>query len=145
MVGVLIGKKFGLSGVGTIPKGYARAIVAFICLYVSAFAWSWGPLGWLVPSEISPLEIRSAGQSINVSVNMFFTFIVAQIFLLMLCHLKYFLFFFFAVWVIIMTMFIFFFLPETKKVPIEEMSLVWERHWFWCRFVHLEDGPKGTE
>ncbi|CAL9210168.1 unnamed protein product [Musa hybrid cultivar] len=45
---------------------------------ISAFAWSWGPLGWLVPSEIFPLEIRSAGQSITVSVNMFFTFLIAQ-------------------------------------------------------------------
>ncbi|THU57010.1 hypothetical protein C4D60_Mb11t23240 [Musa balbisiana] len=45
---------------------------------ISAFAWSWGPLGWLVPSEIFPLEIRSAGQSITVSVNMLFTFLIAQ-------------------------------------------------------------------
>ncbi|KAK9938443.1 hypothetical protein M0R45_015179 [Rubus argutus] len=50
--------------------------------------------GWLVPSEIFPLEIRSAAQSVNVSVNMIFTFIVAQIFLTMLCHLKFGLFIF---------------------------------------------------
>ncbi len=29
------------------------------------FAWSWGPLGWLVPSEIQPLETRSMGTSIS--------------------------------------------------------------------------------
>ncbi|KAK9092405.1 hypothetical protein Syun_027316 [Stephania yunnanensis] len=23
-----------------------------ICVYVAGFAWSWGPLGWLLPSEI---------------------------------------------------------------------------------------------
>jgi ABC-type spermidine/putrescine transport system permease subunit II len=26
------------------------ASIAFICLYVAGFAWSWGPLGWLVPA-----------------------------------------------------------------------------------------------
>ncbi|KAK1303801.1 Sugar transport protein 1 [Acorus calamus] len=138
-VGTLIGIKFGTTGVGTISKGYADLVVAFICIYVAAFAWSWGPLGWLVPSEIFPLEIRSAGQSINVSVNMLFTFIIAQIFLTMLCHLKFGLFFFFAFWVVVMTIFIYFFLPETKNVPIEEMVLIWKKHKFWGRFIADEE------
>ncbi|KAG6498826.1 hypothetical protein ZIOFF_038575 [Zingiber officinale] len=140
VVGTLIALKFGVSGEATeLSKGYASFIVLFICVYVAAFAWSWGPLGWLVPSEIFPLEIRSAGQSITVSVNMFFTFVIAQVFLLALCHLKFGLFYFFAGWVVIMTAFIYFFLPETKNVPIEEIILVWKRHWFWGKFIADED------
>ncbi|XP_020587080.1 sugar carrier protein C-like [Phalaenopsis equestris] len=136
IVGSLIGSKFGVSGAhADLSKGYAALVVIFVCIYVSAFAWSWGPLGWLVPSEIFPLEIRSAGQSINVSVNMFFTFIIAQVFLNMLCHMKFGLFFFFAGWVVVMTTFIWFFLPETKNVPIEEMVFVWKKHWFWGKFI----------
>ncbi|CAN6180819.1 unnamed protein product, partial [Urochloa humidicola] len=139
VVGSLIAGRFGTSGVGDMPKGYAAAVVLFICVYVAGFAWSWGPLGWLVPSEIFPLEIRPAGQSINVSVNMFFTFCIAQAFLTMLCHLKFGLFYFFAGWVVIMTIFIALFLPETKNVPIEEMVLVWKSHWFWKKFIADED------
>ncbi|CAM8983705.1 unnamed protein product [Rhodiola kirilowii] len=135
-VTIAIALKFGVSGEpGELPKWYAIVVVLFICVYVAAFAWSWGPLGWLVPSEIFPLEIRSAAQSINVSVNMIFTFLIAQVFLNMLCHLKFGLFLFFAFWVIIMTIFIAFFLPETKGIPIEEMATVWEKHWYWSRFV----------
>ncbi|KAJ3696064.1 hypothetical protein LUZ60_001441 [Juncus effusus] len=139
LVGTLIAIKFGTSGVANIHKVYAAFIVFFICIYVAGFAWSWGPLGWLVPSEIFPLEIRSAGQSINVSVNMLFTFAIAQAFLAMLCHLKFGLFYFFAGWVVIMTIFIAFFLPETKNVPIEEMVLVWKGHWFWGKYIADED------
>ncbi|XP_010466161.1 PREDICTED: sugar transport protein 4-like [Camelina sativa] len=131
----MIGVKFGVAGTGNIGKGDANLIVALICIYVAGFAWSWGPLGWLVPSEISPLEIRSAAQAINVSVNMFFTFLVAQLFLTMLCHMKFGLFFFFAFFVVIMTIFIYLMLPETKNVPIEEMNRVWKAHWFWGRFI----------
>ena len=40
-------------------------VVLFICIYIQAFAWSWRPLGWLVPSEIFPLEIRSAAVSLT--------------------------------------------------------------------------------
>ncbi|CAA6658406.1 unnamed protein product [Spirodela intermedia] len=135
LVGTLIWKVFGISGVGKVDKGTAIVIVFLICVYVSGFAWSWGPLGWLVPSEIFPLEIRSAGQSINVSVNMFFTFVIAQVFLTLLCHLKFGLFYFFGGWVIVMTTFIYFFLPETKNVPIEEMTRVWKKHWFWGKYI----------
>ncbi|XP_043694014.1 sugar transport protein 4-like isoform X1 [Telopea speciosissima] len=135
VVGVVIGLKFGINGEGSLSKGYANLVLILICIYVAAFAWSWGPLGWLVPSEIFPLEIRSAGQAINVSVNMFFTFIIAQVFLAMLCHMKFGLFLFFAAWEIVMTIFIYFFLPETKNVPIEEMNRVWKQHWFWSKYI----------
>uniref|UniRef100_A0A7N2LPW0 Major facilitator superfamily (MFS) profile domain-containing protein n=1 Tax=Quercus lobata TaxID=97700 RepID=A0A7N2LPW0_QUELO len=139
---IFIGWKFGVTGqVMDLPKWFASLVVFFICAYVAAFAWSWGPLGWLVPSEIFPLEIRSAAQSISVSVNMLFTFIVAQLFLTMLCHLKFGLFIFFAFFVVLMTLFVYFFLPETKNIPIEEMTLVWKEHWFWRRFMP-EDHPQ---
>ncbi|OAY75013.1 Sugar carrier protein C [Ananas comosus] len=144
IVGTLIGVKFGTSGVATLSKGYAGCIVLFICAYVAGFAWSWGPLGWLVPSEIFPLEIRSAGQSINVSVNMFFTFIIGQAFLTLLCRMKFGLFYFFGGWMLIMTTFVALFLPETKNVPIEEMILVWKKHWFWGKFISIEDVHVGV-
>ncbi|XP_052200995.1 sugar carrier protein C-like [Diospyros lotus] len=137
VVAACIGAKFGIDGnPGEVPKWYAIVVVTFICIYVAGFAWSWGPLGWLVPSEIFPLEIRSAAQSINVSVNMIFTFAVAQVFLTMLCHLKFGLFVFFAFFVVLMTIFVFFFLPETKNIPIEEMLIVWKEHWFWSRYLN---------
>ncbi|KAG6387206.1 hypothetical protein SASPL_152392 [Salvia splendens] len=135
-VAIFIAIKFGVDGQpGELPKWYAIVVVLFICIYVAGFAWSWGPLGWLVPSEIFPLEIRSAAQSLNVSVNMVFTFAVAQIFMTMLCHLKFGLFLFFGFFVMVMTVFIYFFLPETKNIPIEEMVVVWKQHWFWSRFM----------
>ncbi|KAI3467896.1 hypothetical protein Pfo_024559 [Paulownia fortunei] len=134
-VGVLIYKVFGVAGEGAFSKDLGNLALALICIYVAAFAWSWGPLGWLVPSEIHPLETRSAGQSINVSVNMFFTFIIGQLFLSALCHLKFGLFFFFAGWVTLMTTFVYFFVPETKNMPIEEMNRVWKAHWFWGKYI----------
>ncbi|KAL0442839.1 UNVERIFIED_CONTAM: Sugar carrier protein C [Sesamum latifolium] len=46
-VAVCVALKFGVDGnPGEIPKWYATVVVAFICVYVAGFAWSWGPLGW---------------------------------------------------------------------------------------------------
>lgn len=142
-VAAAIGAKFGVDGnPGVLPKWYAIVVVLFICIYVAAFAWSWGPLGWLVPSEIFPLEIRSAAQSVTVSMNMIFTFIIAQVFLMMLCHMKFGLFIFFAFFVAVMSVFIYVFLPETRGVPIEEMNQVWRSHWYWSRFVEGDENGR---
>ncbi|GAB2266688.1 Sugar transport protein 10 [Dionaea muscipula] len=135
LVSVFIGQAFGSTGQGSLGKGSADFVLFLICGYVAAFAWSWGPLGWLVPSEIFPLEIRSAGTAINVIFNMIFTFIIGQCFLTMLCAMKYGLFLFFSGFVIMMTLFIYFFMPETKNVPIEEMNAVWKAHWFWGNYI----------
>ncbi|KAG5061677.1 hypothetical protein AAZX31_01G224100 [Glycine max] len=119
-----------------LSKGIAILVVVMVCTFVSSFAWSWGPLGWLIPSETFPLETRSAGQSVTVCVNLLFTFVIAQAFLSMLCHFKFGIFLFFSGWVLVMSVFVLFLLPETKNVPIEEMTeRVWKQHWFWKRFI----------
>nr|XP_043622894.1 sugar carrier protein C-like [Erigeron canadensis] len=136
VITIAIALKFGLNGnPGELPGWYSGLVVAAICIYIAGFAWSWGPLGWLVPSEIFSLEVRSAAQGVNVIVNMIFTFLIAQIFLQMLCAFRYGLFIFFTFWVLVMTGFVYFFLPETKGIPIEDMSGIWKQHWYWKRFV----------
>ncbi|KAL9667942.1 hypothetical protein QQ045_002312 [Rhodiola kirilowii] len=142
IVAIILGVKFGENV--ELSKGYSVAVVVVICLFVAAFGWSWGPLGWTVPSEIFPLETRSAGQSVTVAVNLFFTFVIAQSFLSLLCGLKFGIFLFFAGWITVMTVFVYLFLPETKGVPIEEMILLWKKHWFWSRIVpqHEENDPE---
>ncbi|MQL95382.1 hypothetical protein Taro_028045 [Colocasia esculenta] len=133
VVAVTLALKFGHGVV--LSKGLAVLLVLAICTFVAAYGWSWGPLGWLVPSEIFPLETRSAGQSMVVCVNLFFTAAIAQCFLASLCHLRWGVFVLFAGLIVIMSLFIFFLLPETKQVPIEEMSHLWANHWFWKRIV----------
>ncbi|PVH64848.1 hypothetical protein PAHAL_2G368400 [Panicum hallii] len=135
LVGTFIGLQFGMSGTGAISEQYAMCIVLFVCVYVAGFAWSWGPMGWLIPSEIYPLAVRSAAMSVTVAVNMFFTAFIGQIFLTLLCHLRFGLFYFFGGWVLLMTLFIAMLLPETKNVPVEEMAHIWKKHWFWRKFV----------
>ncbi|XP_066362695.1 hexose carrier protein HEX6-like isoform X2 [Miscanthus floridulus] len=123
---------------GEVSKACAVALITLIGVYQAGFGWSWGPLGWLVPSEIFPLEVRSAGQSIAVAVNFLLTTAVAQSFLAMLCHMKAGIFFFFAAWLVTMTVFVYLFLPETKGLPIEHVERLWAHHWFWKRFVARE-------
>ena len=125
---------------------YAMIVLLLICIFVSGFAWSWGPLGWLIPSEIFPLDVRNAGFFFAVATNMLFTFLIAQAFLTMLCHMQAGIFFFFAAWVLIMFLFAIFLLPETKGVPIDEMTeRVWKKHWYWKKYYNEDDDEAKKE
>lgn len=134
-----------LKDTNTMSDKYAKIVVILICVFVSGFAWSWGPLGWLIPSEIFPLEVRNAGFFFAVSTNMLFTFLIAQAFLTMLCHMRSAIFFFFAAWVVVMFCFAVLLLPETKGIPIDEMTdRVWKKHWFWKRYFDDDDHNNGN-
>ncbi|KAL3535707.1 hypothetical protein ACH5RR_004168 [Cinchona calisaya] len=142
-VGITLAVKFGKGEV--LSKGISSFLVVMIFLFVLAYGRSWGPLGWLVPSEIFPLETRAAGQSIVVSVNMLFTALVAQFFLKALCGLKFGIFLLFAALIICMSCFVYFLLPETKQIPIEEIYLLWQKHWFWKSYCSPDDNENGQE
>lgn len=114
---------------------YAYLVLITMCVFVAGFAWSWGPLTFLVPAEVCPLEIRSAGQSIVVAVVFLMAFVIGQTFLEVLCSIKSATFFVFGGWICLMTLFVYLFLPETKKLPMEQMEQVWSRHWFWKKIV----------
>ena len=109
-----------------------------MCLYAAGFGWSGGPLSWLIPSEIFPMKIRTTGQSISVAVHFATTFVLSQTFLTMLCHFKFGAFLFYAGWIAVMTVFVLLFVPETKGIPLNSMYAVWEKHWYWRRFVKAQ-------
>ncbi|CAL5416045.1 unnamed protein product [Camellia sinensis] len=109
-----------LNTTGTMDKRLAAVVVVLVCLYVMCFAWSWGPLGWLIPSETFPLETRTSGFAFAVISNMLMTFLVAQVFLSMLCHMM-------------------------KGVPIDSIvERVWKQHPVWKNFMDDHD-PKSKE
>ncbi|KAJ4954305.1 hypothetical protein NE237_011088 [Protea cynaroides] len=130
-----------LKPTGSIGQTDAVIVVLLVCLFVMCFAWSWGPLGWLIPSETFPLETRTAGFSFAVSANMLFTFIIAQSFLSMLCKMQAGIFFFFAAWILVGGVFSLYLMPETKGVPVDDMvERVWKQHWFWKSYM-TDDNP----
>lgn len=138
VIGVLL--LLHLQPTGSLNHAEAIIVVVLVCVFVMGFAWSWGPLGWLIPSETFPLETRTSGFACAVSSNMLFTFIIAQAFLSMLCHMRAGIFFFFAIWILLMGLFTLFFLPETKGVPVDLMvERVWKQHWFWKRYMIDDD------
>ncbi|KAA8528272.1 hypothetical protein F0562_035627 [Nyssa sinensis] len=128
----------GVSGTKHISKDHAILLLVLMCIYSAGFGWSWGPLTWLIPSEIFPMKIRTTGQSISIAMQFVTTFVLSQTFLTMLCHFKYGAFLFYAGWLAAMTIFVVLFVPETKGIPLNSVYAVWEEHWYWRGFVKPE-------
>ncbi|OAY73506.1 Sugar transport protein 9 [Ananas comosus] len=62
----------------------------------------------------------------------------------MLCAFKFGLFSSFAAWNIINFLYIAVLLPETKGIPIEEMSRIWKQHFIWSRYVTDDSDAKSN-
>lgn len=110
----------------------------FLCSYTVSFNWSWAPMSWLYSTEVQPLETRAAGQSIATFVYLFFSFVIGQTYLSMLCTLRWGLFILFACFCGLAVITVYFFYPETKGLPLEDAPNVFKHHWFWRRFSQLQ-------
>ncbi|GMP25216.1 hypothetical protein CsSME_00002187 [Camellia sinensis var. sinensis] len=100
----------------------AVAVIALL-LYVGCYQLSFGPIGWLMISEIFPLRLRGRGLSIAVLVNFGANALVTFAF----SPLKALLgagplFFAFAGIAIVSLVFIYFIVPETKGLSLEEIE-----------------------
>lgn len=100
--------------------GWAAAV--FIWIYISNFAFSIGCVNWIVPSEIFPPGVRAKAVGVAISTNWLTNFIVALITPRMLRSITYGTFYFFFVFCVILLVWVYFYVPETKGVRIEEMD-----------------------
>lgn len=97
--------------------------VAALLLYVGCYQLSFGPIGWLMISEIFPLRLRGRGLSIAVLVNFGANALVTFAFSPLKAWLGAgLLFYAFGVIAVLSLVFIFFVVPETKGLTLEEIE-----------------------
>lgn len=100
------------------------AAVCMVWLFVIHFGYSWGPCAWIIVAEIWPLSSRPYGVSLGASSNWMNNFIVGQVTPDMLEAIPYGTYIIFGVLTYIGAAFIWFFVPETKRLTLEEMDII---------------------
>lgn len=109
----------------TLPQHKAAGWVgiAFIYIYDINFSYSFGPIGWVLPSEIFTLAIRSKAISITTSTTWMCNFIIGLVTPDMLATIGWGTYIFFAAFALLAFGFTYFFVPETRGKTLEDMDL----------------------
>jgi len=53
-----------------------KVLIAFVCIYIAFFASTWGPIAWVITSEIFPLDVRAKAMSLSVASNWLWNFAI---------------------------------------------------------------------
>ncbi|KAF3432668.1 hypothetical protein FNV43_RR23770 [Rhamnella rubrinervis] len=105
-----------------LDEAAAVAVVALL-MYVGCYQLSFGPIGWLMISEIFPLRLRGRGLSIAVLVNFganaIVTFAFSPLEALLGAGI---LFYAFGIIAVVSLVFIYLIVPETKGLTLEEIE-----------------------
>lgn len=114
----------GSAGTGTGSLGY----ITVVCLagYIVFFAFSLGPIVWLMISEIFPLRNRAQAMAVSTASNWAANFLVSTTFPLLTLQLgSAATFFIYAGLGVLTLLFVIAKVPETKGKTLEEISKMW--------------------
>jgi SP family galactose:H+ symporter-like MFS transporter len=92
-------------------------------VYIFGFACSWGPVAWVVCSEVFPLKGREIGMTVTTMVNWTFAgLVMANALSFMRAFGNASIFFVFAGFCVLAIIFLKLFVPETKNVSLEKIE-----------------------
>ncbi|KAL3291268.1 Quinate permease [Colletotrichum asianum] len=120
---VAVAKPQDQEGGQVTPAGY----VALICVFLFAcmFQFGWGPCCWIYVSEIATTRLRATNVSFAAATQWLFNFVVSRAVPPMLETMGtggFGTYIFFCGWCLVMTAFVWFFIPETKGLSLEAMN-----------------------
>ncbi|KAL1792050.1 hypothetical protein ACET3X_009801 [Alternaria dauci] len=110
------------SGAKTEPVGIA--IVFLMFLFALFYKPSWGATVWIFTAEIFSMNIRAQAVGMCSQTQNVVNSIVQQFFPVFLKNEGFYAFYMFAAINLLLAAFVWFFVPETKKVSLEEMDAI---------------------
>lgn len=101
--------------------------LVFIILYTAAFMMSWGPICWVLISEIFPNTIRSKAVAIAVAAQWISNFAVSATFPSLSAWSVGGTYIIYAAFSLLSAIFVWRIVPETKGKTLEEMNRIWKK------------------
>ena len=99
--------------------------VVSVMVYSASFMFSWGPICWVLISEIFPNTIRGAAVAIAVAFQWISNFIVSSTFVPLYTWSPAFTYGMYCFFCLLAAFFVWRMVPETKGKTLEEMTTLW--------------------
>jgi len=124
-----VGMAIGMFAIGLLA--YLEIIgvstLIFIVIYSASFMMSWGPICWVLISEIFPNTIRGKAVAIAVAAQWISNFIVSATFPSLEAFSITFTYVLYGVMSILSALFVWKMVPETKGKTLEDMNHLWKK------------------
>lgn len=124
-----IGMAIGMFAIGLLA--YLNIIgvstLIFIVIYTASFMMSWGPICWVLISEIFPNTIRGKAVAIAVAAQWISNFIVSSTFPALQSISMTFTYCLYGVMSVLSAWFVWKMVPETKGKTLEDMNKLWKK------------------
>ncbi|UHA62540.1 D-xylose transporter XylE [Metabacillus litoralis] len=122
-----IGMALGMMGVSTMAFTGVIGIstLIFIIIYTASFMMSWGPICWVLISEIFPNKIRGQAVAIAVAAQWAANYFISSTYPMMMEYSGGLTYGFYGLMSILSAIFVWKFVPETKGRTLEDMENIW--------------------
>ena len=106
-------------------KSAGDVMIAFTCIYIFIYSTTWAPLAFVVCSESFPLNVKSLCISINIGTHFMWASIISFFTPFITGAIHFYYGFVFFGCLVFSIFFVFFFIPETKDLTLEEVNELW--------------------
>jgi MFS transporter, SP family, sugar:H+ symporter len=107
---------------GTNSTTIGYVMIVFACLFIAAFASTWGPMAWAVTSEIYPSRTRSVNIALSAASNWSFNFFIGFATPFITSSIGFAYGYVFAACNFLAVLVVYFLLPETRGRSLEEID-----------------------
>jgi MFS transporter, SP family, xylose:H+ symportor len=124
-----IGMAIGMFAIGGLAfaKVIGVSTLVFIIIYTASFMMSWGPITWVLISEIFPNKIRGRAVAIAVAAQWAANYLISSTYPAMMEFSGGLTYSFYGLMSILSFIFVWKMVPETKGKTLEEMEHLWKK------------------
>lgn len=107
-------------------KSAGNVMIVFTCLYIFCFASTWAPTPFVVNSETFPLRVKAKCMAIAQGANWIWGFLIGFFTPFITGAIDFYYGYVFMGCLAFSYFYVFFFVPETKGLTLEEVNTMWE-------------------
>lgn len=124
-----IGMAVGMFAIGALSfmKVIGISTLVFIIIYTASFMMSWGPICWVLISEIFPNKIRGRAIAIAVAAQWAANYFISSTYPAMMEFSGGMTYSFYGLMSLLSFLFVWKMVPETKGKTLEEMERIWKK------------------
>jgi SP family sugar:H+ symporter-like MFS transporter len=112
----------------TLTPQAGNVMIVFTCLFIVAFATTWGPMVWAIVGELYPARYRATCMALATASNWLFNFLISFFSTFITDAIDYFYGLVFAGCCLALVFVVYFFMIESKGRSLEEIDTMYMLH-----------------